>query len=62
MPGVKFDVGFGDMRPVHARFAMNIGCMIGRTQQWAIHAHRDRDMPDIRQRTDFQGVARGLLY
>src|SRR5579859_4263961 len=34
---------------------------MGRAQQRAIHALRDGYVPDIRQRTDFQRVACGLL-
>src|ERR1700694_3403877 len=50
------------MRAVHTRFSMNIGRVFRRAHKRAIHAHSDWDMADIRQRTDFQRVARRLLY
>ena len=57
----EFDIWFGNIRAIHARFAMNVGSMFCRAHKWAIHAPCNWDITDVCERADFQGILRCFL-
>ncbi len=61
MPGSGFDGRFGDMRAIHARFAVDVRRVLCRAYERPVHAPGYGNIVDISQRADFEGVARGLF-
>src|SRR5579883_882266 len=58
----RLNIRFGNIWPVKARFAVNFGRETWRPHKRTLHAPGYRYIPNIRQRTDLQRIARRLLH